>query len=252
VGATYAVGSDMSYYRFTLPLPLGANPAQAGTWYALLEVDEEIFRRLAQKSDRTFAAGLAQMAHGIRYNVSAQAYSNLRMEAGLSQNSLQPGATLTVRAALFEYGIPVEDRASVLAEVERPDSSSTTLALVEVEPGVFENSAPAGIQGVYRIRVLATGVTIRGLSFTREQLLSGAVVLGGDNPSPATGPSTHARDKQLCELMECLLGSDVLGRFLIEHKVDPNYVHRCIEHWCKARMGGLTEEEIHEREGTSG
>jgi hypothetical protein len=252
LGATYAVGTNMSYYRFTLPLPLGANPAQAGTWYALLELDEEIFRRLAQRSDQSFAAGLAKMAHGVRYNLSAHAYSNLRMEAGLSQNSLQPGATVTVRAALSEYGIPVDHRASVVAEVERPDSSSSTLALVELEPGRFEASTLAGIQGVYRFHVLASGVTMRGRSFTREQLLSGAVVAGGDNPSPTSDPSTRERDRQLCGLLECLLRPEVLGRFLIERNLDPNAVQGCIEQWCKDRLGGLSEQEIREREGTSG
>src|SRR2546421_5440982 len=39
LGATYVVGTNMNYYRFTLPLPLGVHPAQAGTWYALLELD---------------------------------------------------------------------------------------------------------------------------------------------------------------------------------------------------------------------
>src|SRR5262249_4789287 len=162
--------------------------------------------------------------------------------AGLSQNSMQPGATMTVRSALSEYGIPVEDRASVIAEVERPDSSSTTLSLMEVEPGVFEASMPAAVQGVYRFRVLASGASLRGLPFTREQILSGAVVLGGDNPSPTSGPPAH--DKQLCDLLECLIRPEAFGRFLIERQVDINGIQRCIEQWCKERLGGLSEEEI--------
>jgi hypothetical protein len=251
LGATYAVGTNMSYYRFTLPLPLGGKPAQEGTWYALLQVDDIIFRRLAHGSDLSFAAGAARMVHGVRYNLSVQAYSNLRMQANLSQDSLQPGATLTLHAALSEYGIPVDHRAIVRAEVERPDNSVTTLALAEVEPGRFETSTVASIQGVYRFRLLASGITMRKAAFTREQLLSGVVVLGGDNPAPKSDPSTRAHDKQLCDLLECLLSSETLGRFLTENHVDPNALHRCIQQWCKQRLGPPSAQEASEREGST-
>src|SRR5262249_54678745 len=109
----------------------------------------------------------------------------------------------------------------------------------------------AGIQGVYRFRVLASGVTLRGIPFTREQLLSGAVVPGGDNPFPTSGPSTHDRDKAICDLLQCLLRPEALGRFLNEHKVDSNVVRGCIEQWCKARLAGPSEAELQAREGTS-
>jgi tyrosinase-like protein/VWA domain-containing protein len=250
VGAIYGVGTNMSYYRFTLPLPIGVGPAQTGTWYALLEVDDKIFGRYAGDLNQSVSAWSARAAHGIRYSLSAHAYSNLRMEARLAQNSLQPGATMTLRVALSEYGIPVNHRASVRAELERPDNSQAALNLAEVEPGIFEASTLAGIQGVYRFRVLASGITMRGVAFTREQLLSGAVVLGGDNPPPSTGPSTKDQDKQLCDLIECLLRPEALGRFLMEHNVDANTVRGCVEKWCKQRLGPPSEEELRQREGT--
>ncbi|MEO6561609.1 MAG: tyrosinase family protein [Nitrosospira sp.] len=251
IGATYAVGTNMNYYRFTLPLPLGANPAQEGTWYALLEVDDIIIAARRQISPLR----AAQAIHGVRYNLSVQSYSNLRMQAGLLQNSLEPGATLTVRAALSEYGIPVDHRASARAELERPDNSKTTLTLAEVEPGIFEASTPAAIQGVYRFRLIASGPTMRGIPFTREQLLSGAVVLGGNNPPPTTIPGTG---NQLCDLVECLLKPEIVGHFLMEHegfmmehKIDPGRVRDCIEKWCKQQRGSLSEEELRQLEGTS-
>jgi hypothetical protein len=248
LGATYAVGTNMSYYRFTLPLPLGANPAREGTWHALLEVDEVRLR--GHVRDLDFAAGAARMVHGIRYNLSAQAYSNLSMNADLSQNSLVPGARLTLRCVLSEYGIPVDHRASVRAELERPDRSQATLTLSEVEPGVFEASTVAGVQGVYRFRVLASGVTMRGVAFTRERFISGAVVLGGDNPTPTSDPTEHSRDEQLCNLLECLLKSDALGGFLAERHINLNALQRCIEEWCKRRLSGPSAKELSEREGS--
>jgi hypothetical protein len=247
LGATYAVGSNLAYYRFTMPLPLGANPAQAGTWYALLDLDEKLFSRYMQVA-ATQQTGA--FVNGIRYNLSAQAFSNLRLRAQLAQSSLQPGAALTVRATLSEYGIPVDHRASVYATVEWPDNSQTTLGLVEIEPGIFEASTGTSLQGVYRFHVIASGVTMRGLPFTREQQLSGAVVVGGDNPPPTSGPSTHAHDEQLCQLLECLLGPDALGRFLSQYNIEPNAIRSCIEQWCKQRLAGPSQDELQQREGT--
>jgi hypothetical protein len=45
------------------------------------------------------------------------------MTASVSQNSLQPGALMTVRALLSEYGVPVSHRAAVAATVPSSDSS---------------------------------------------------------------------------------------------------------------------------------
>lgn len=247
LGATYAVGTNLSYYRFTLPLPLGAQPAQAGTWYALLELDEKLFARYARVATTQQVGALV---NGVRYNLSAQAFSNLRLRAQIAQNSLKPGAALTVRVTLTEYGVPVDHRASVYTRVERPDNSQATLQFVEIEPGIFEASTHASLQGVYRFHIIASGVTMRGLPFTREQQLSGAVVVGGDNPPPTSGPSTHAQDEELCQLLQCLLGQNALGRFFSEHNIDPNEIRSCIERWCRQRLAGPSKEELQQREGT--
>jgi hypothetical protein len=251
LGAIYAVGTNMSYYRFTLPLPLGGQPAQTGTWYALLELDEKVLRRYLGKLDQSAAAQAARLAHGVRYSLSAHAYSDLRMNAAVSQNSLQPGATLTLRASLSEYGIPVDHRAIVWAELTRPDGSQSTLALMEIEPGIFETTTLAGMQGVYRFRAVASGTTLRGVPFTREQLLSGATVIGGDNPPPTPGPSNKTCDRQLCDLLECLLGPQALGGLLTESKINPNAVRACVERWCKERLAPPSAQELREREGTA-
>lgn len=237
LGATFGVGTDMSYYRFTLPLALGATPARAGTWYAILEIP--------QIEARESTGG------GIRYSFSAQTFTNIRMDARLSQNSLQPGASITISATLTEYGIPVEHRASVRAELELPDNTRSTLALSEADSGHFQVSTTAIVPGVYRIRVVASGVTMRGVPFTREQQLSATAILGGDNPPPTSGPITRGHDADLCKLLECLLRPDSFGRFLEDHNVDPKAVWCCVEAWCKARLAGPSKEELAEREGTA-
>ncbi|MFT0174274.1 tyrosinase family protein [Paraburkholderia mimosarum] len=245
LGAAYGVGTDMSYYRFTLPLALGAQPARAGTWYALLEI--------ADRKGSRWAAGNAAGARsaGIRYSFTAQSFTNIRMDARLTQNSLQPGATVTLSATLTEYGVPVEHRANVSAELELPDNTRVTLALSETAAGRFQASTVAVLAGVYRVRLVASGLTMRGVPFTREQLLSATAILGGDNPLPTSGPSTKARDEELCRLIQCLLGPKSLGHLLLERGVDPKAVASCFETWCKARLAGPTAQELAEREGTA-
>ena len=83
----------------------------------------------------------------------------------------------------------------------------TTLLLSETEPGVFETHGTATIPGIYSVRLMASGKTLRGQSFTREQLLTGAVWRGGDQ----TPPSSGGTDKdQLCCLLSCLTSPKVL------------------------------------------
>jgi hypothetical protein len=173
------------------------------------------------------------------------------MAARLSQNSLEPGASLTISATLTEYGIPVARRATVQAYVELPDGSLVILPLPETDPGRFQAGMTAIIAGVYRIRVVASGVTMRGIPFSREQLLSATAILGGDGPSPTTGPSSREHDIQLCRLIECLLGPKSLGGFLTHNHIDPKAVQACVEAWCKARLAGPTPQELAEREGTA-
>jgi hypothetical protein len=191
LGVTFAVGTNMSYYRFTLPVALGGGGgARSGTWNAVLTVNDKIFREASRESANNPAALARSQAHGARYSLGVQSYSNLRMNARLDQTSLEPGATMTLRVGLTEYGQPIDHRASVSTELRRPDGTTTTLSLVEVEAGTFETSLVATMAGVYHFRALASGGTMRGLAFTREQTLTGAVFQGGDQPLPTstTGP----------------------------------------------------------------
>jgi hypothetical protein len=249
LGDQFEVGTNMSFYRFTLPLPLGAQPAQTGTWHALLEVDRKWYGRYSQGHERSLSSWSARAAHGIRYCVTVHAYSNLRLAARLNQNSMVPGARMTVRAKLTEYGVPVDHRATIRADLERPDATQGTLNLVEVEAGVFEASTIAAIEGVHRFHLFANGTTMRGEPFTRDKLLTGAVFQGGDNPPPTSDPTKGRDDRLLCELLECLLRPDALGRILGD--ADLAAVRRCVERWCKERRAQPSSNELQEREGTT-
>lgn len=197
-GAAYTVGTNMSFYRFPLPLPTPSGSAHAGTWYAVLRVDEGGLKQgLAGRGDnpradsRRGAAGALPAfdaararAHGVRYSLSVHAYSNLRLNVRLTQDSFEPGATLTLRAVLTEYGLTWKRHAHLRAELRRPDNTTALIPLKEVEPSVYEASTRAAMPGVYHFRALADGNTLKGLAFTREQLLTGGVSQGGDHPFP--------------------------------------------------------------------
>lgn len=243
-GATYTVGTNMSWYRFTFPVPVASGKAHGGTWHAVLEVDPGLYERYA-----AIRAKLGTRINGVRYSFNVHAYTNLRLTASLSQNSLQPGATLTVHGRLTEYGQPVVNRAAIVAEVRRPDATIAVVPLVEMPAGQFEVAIPAVQSGVYRIRVVANGVTWRGSRFTREQLLSGIAYLGGDLPPPTTGPQPDNTGDALCHLLECLVGRGALKGFFDANHIDPKSVLDCITHYCKELHAPPTKQELQAREG---
>jgi hypothetical protein len=229
-GGTFASGETLSYYRFALPVPLGAGE-HGGVWHALLEVDPDLFKKYLSRLDNDPVRLRRARAHGVRYSLNVHAFSNIRLGAWLEQDSLEPGATLTLRATLTEYGIPVDRRASVRAHLERPDGSKTTLSLAEVEPGVFEAATRASQPGLYRARVVASGYSLRGLPFTREHLLTGAVFQGGD--TPVTPGDLDGGHEHLCDLIECLLSERGVAQFLKERGIDLSAVLKCLERYCR-------------------
>ena len=90
----------------------------------------------------------------------------------------------------------------MLAELERPDATTTTLALGEVEPGVFEATETASLSGIHYFRVLASGTSIMGHPFTREQTMTAAVWQGGDNPA-LTGRRTPEDGLLISAIEKC-------------------------------------------------
>jgi hypothetical protein len=183
-GITFRPSNLVSFYRFTLPALVGGVGPRSGMWHAILSVDERLFKRYLATLDNQRRLFESTQANGIRYSVNVHAYSNLRMRASLAQNSYEPGATLTVRAALTEYDLPVSGRATVWAELERPDHTRSTLTLTETDPGVFEAPVPAALAGIYHVRVRSAGSTLRGRNFTRERSLTGVTWKGGTTHCP--------------------------------------------------------------------
>ncbi len=231
--ASFDVGGQVSLYRIGLPIPLGANSAHAGRWHAVLSVEARNFKRYLAALENFPSLHTSAAAHGVRYSLNVHAYSNLRIRASLAQTSNEPGAILTIRALLTEYGVPVASRASCRAELTRPDSSTAPLGMAEIEPGAFQATTPAAMPGVYRFRVLAEGRTLRGRPFTREQTLTGGVWKGGDGSPPSSKDDPNARDDRLCHLIACFLGQKGIQERLREAGINPDELRPCLEELCR-------------------
>lgn len=237
-GVDFVIGAQNAFYRISLPALVGATPAREGVWHALLEVDKRLFSRYLASLDNYPKQYQDAKAHGLRYSLSAHAYSNLRMRARLDQTSFEPGATLTLTATLTEYGLPMDHRATVQADLTRPDGSHALLALSETAPGVHTTSVVAMQAGVYTFVVKASGSTLRGRPFTREQIVTGAVWKGGDDPDPRTPPDGGGVGKDdLCCILKCLFSDAVLtdraAKRLLEFGIDVYALRKCLAGCCE-------------------
>lgn len=234
--ASFEMGQQVALYRVGLPIPLGANSAHAGRWHIRIRVEDRRYKQYLSSLDKYPSVYATAAAHGIQYNFNVHAYSNLRMKGSLVQNGNEPGALLTVRALLSEYGIPVAQRAVCRAELIRPDNSSATLTMSEVEPGVFEASSVAALPGVHRVRIVADGKTFRGRTFTRELTLTGAVWRGGDQPPPS-GHNDPAGGDRLCRVIDCLLRHKSILIALDKLGINIEEVRRCLLESCRQPPG---------------
>ena len=186
LGITYNVGARTRSYKFTLPVAF-AGSNHAGQWHVVLKVNDVDWKKYTTPATHDQPGGSRPGAAGARYSVEVHTFSNLRMKPRIDQSSLEPGAAITLRANLTEYGIPVEGRAIVNVKVTRPDASVAIHTLDEEPEGNFEKVFTANMSGIYNCRFTASGTTMRGKPFTREQTLTAAVWNGGDDPRTPTG-----------------------------------------------------------------
>jgi hypothetical protein len=229
----FEMAQQVALYRVGLPAPLAGGSAHAGRWYARLGIEPRYYKRYLSTLDNSREELAKALAHGILYNFNVHTFSNLRMRGSLSQTGNEPGAAMTVRASLTEYGVPVAGRATSRVELIQPDLSPSTLAMSELQPGVFEVSIAANAPGVYQIRILAEGRTLRGLPFTREQTLTGAVWSGGDNAPPSMKDDPSARDDRFCRLIDCLLRQKSVRKALKRAGTGADELRRCLELYCR-------------------
>ncbi len=261
-GSRYVSGEQVSFYRISLPVPIGAGVA-AGQWKAHLQIDPAYYKRYLSELRRDqeknhIQSGLfgQTVTHGIRYSLNVHSYSNLKLSASVSQDSYEAGALLNVQANLNEYGIPVENRANIRAIVTPPKGQGITLNMAEVAAGVFETVIEAKMNGVYRIQLLANGKTLCERPFTRELIVTGAVWRGGNNPphnssSNPDGSSHHDSKDELCRLLKCLLRHAIdekqMAKQFAKWGIDLVQLKKCLAGLCNTkpqRVAQLSASEL--------
>jgi murein tripeptide amidase MpaA len=172
-GATFVRGSAVAYHRFQLPLVMGSGGVGPGRWQAQLRVDAAAWKSyVADLEPDQDEMLLAQLRHGVPWMLEVHARSNVRLDAHVAQTGTRPGERLLIRAAVSESDIPRRD-VDVVAQVTGPGGDTSTIALHPATAG-FEASLVMATSGLYRVRILARGRTIRGERFTREATRSAA------------------------------------------------------------------------------
>lgn len=196
---------NMTYYRMTLPVQDGGSvDAHAGTWNLVLSVDPTRFKRYLTTLEKISPEYQETVAHGVKFTAMVHSFSNLRMACTLTQTGYEPGATLHLRSKLTEYGEPLPISASVRAELTAPDGTVSTIALSPSGAGTYETALAANQPGIYRFLVDVHGSTSRGMPFTRQQVVTGAVWRGGDEPAPTSdGRPGEGTKGTLCHFLHC-------------------------------------------------
>jgi hypothetical protein len=236
-GVLFHVMGGLSFYRCTLPVPLGMG-ALAGKWHVVISIDEKYYKRYLSSLDNNKDLLSEIKTHGVRYNLNIHSFSALKFEASLLQTSNEPGAVLRLRAVLTEYNVPVsQNRASVYAIFRRPDNTTGSIVLTEEgdESGIYFAQEIAFLPGVYTFTIMASGLTLRNNQFTREQIVTGAVWKGGDEPLP--GPKGDPENDKLCELLQCIIGGNVITKAMEERLkkqgINLKELRNCLKKHCK-------------------
>jgi len=227
----FAYNDQTIHARATLPVVHDGREAGAGRWHLVLAVDSKVYQRLSDQPERQES----QPRVGVSYSANVLTYSNLRMDAGVSQDSQEPGAKMRVRARITEYGGPFGGSAQVFAEVLLPDGTEQILTLSPLGDGVYQGAITATQSGIYRFRIRAIGTTSRDRPFTREQTRTGAVWAGGDQPDGG-GDRADGGEPTIRDLLCCLYrGGGVRPEFLDRLKelgIDPDVLLKCLERFC--------------------
>lgn len=227
-GVRHITGKGVTYFRFTLPVVDGNGVAAwSGRWKGRLHCERGRFAEYLRRLEATDPAAFQHAAaHGLRYAVEVHARTAVRMTVGLRQKGIDLGDEMHLRVALTEVGLPVENRAEVVVELDGPQGTGL-VALAETGPGVFTASVTGDKGGLYRFRVIARGKTLRGDAFTRERRLTGAIYVprppqqegdpdrpgGIPDPCPDLDPGCI---KALVALHDAIEGTPFIARALAE------------------------------------
>ncbi|MEL7427071.1 MAG: S8 family serine peptidase [Bacteroidota bacterium] len=253
-GLTFSYGSNVSFYRMTMPLPIGTGERD-GKWHAILKLNEkyqqtykhyEGYKKypLAYKAvSESQATTTHRFRNGVPYSLLVHAYSNLKMRVDLTQTGFEPGDTIKLSVLLTQYGIPLTKDASVYTILKMPNGVEKTLHFQKSGAGTYQLDLSTEYSGVYQFRVIANGTSFRGRNFTREQVRTGAVWQGGNQPVPGSGRGGSEEQngkrtrEELCRLISCLASDKNLSREfkdrLRKNGIDVDGMLKCLKAFCQ-------------------
>lgn len=230
----FLMGENVGCYRMVLPALVGhAGGSHGGTWKAHIALRAK--GAIVQMTrSRTFAdtAVSPKLGNYLPYSFIVHTTSNIQLNAWRLQESLKPGATVSLYASLKAYDVPLPVRASVWAEVERPDQSKFVLKLGASDAGMYSASFATSLAGVYKCRVMAEGNSSKGIPFRREKTLTAGVYFADDRSG--TGSESG---ELICRLLHCIFEEHevlrpTLVRRLGELGFDMKRFIECIEEVC--------------------
>jgi len=247
-GVTYGYGDNVVFYRLNLPVPLGI-PEREGTWTALLSMGKKWAhgRNLGMTALATVDSSVAASGDDassstfgrVPYSLLVHSYSNLRMKTHVTQTHYEPGALIKVGCALTQYGVPLDQKCTVRAVLTDPTDQDRTIELTHSGNGVYNAIVEADRPGAYQFRVMAQGLSLRGRSFTREQVRSASVWRGGNQPPQGPGEDGPSVREEICGLIRCLLNDRVVSwemrKRMREKGVDLEAIIDCLKAWCSGR-----------------
>lgn len=228
-GVQFAMGINSSYYRVSLPVPIGAAGAGAGQWQAILRMNKRN-KYPYGTNEQTYFGSTGTSLKSIPYSLNVYSYSNLKLIARTYQNSFEPGGEVTIRAILTQYGLPLEKVSAVNAVITNPDQTKYSFDLKQTGTGIFESSFKALMPGVYRIHIVANGRTLRGLVFSREKLLTASVYRGGDKPIVLPSDTNHRQT--WCEFLKCLIEKKVITEEFVKRIEQQGINWKALEKCC--------------------
>jgi hypothetical protein len=236
--SAYQVNRHSAFYRCALPvLPWDPAVSHGGLWHAVLTLGGRRAGSIESSARANDNAAYYDPKRAVLpYELVVHTHSSLTFQATAAQASYDLGAEVQLVATLAEYAVPIGDRASVWAEVRRPDGSADAVGLDLNASHRFTATYRLDQAGVYSMRVRAHGTTSDGTPFDRERTLTATAVPGGDRRDP-TDPG---RDPW-CELVECLTEHGVLGDRLREWckrlGIDFDGLMECVRGACRPGAG---------------
>lgn len=172
---------SVSYFRIALPFvgPSGA-PLPTGEWQLLLAA-----RPAGSELDTSHFDAPKRSGKPIPYCAAVTTRSALHLSVDARQREPLPGSPILIEAVLTAFGGPWS-LARVRAELTGPGGMKLEVPLAQAEPGRFTGSFTPVRPGLYRLRVRASGYTLRGQRFQREVTATAAVVPAGSLTSPGS------------------------------------------------------------------